>query len=64
MTVKFHFRKFERLRLLGKKFKFFIPLGIQIKKSLNYINTIIKLHSEKQQQFENLLQRIYNHTFV
>ena len=64
MTVKFHFQNFERLRSLGKKFKFFIPLGIQIEKSLNYINTRIKLHSEKQQQFENLLQRIYNHTFV
>ena len=64
MTVKFHFQNFEGLRSLGKNFKFFIPLGIQIEKSLNYINTIIKLHSEKQQQFENLLQRIYNHTFV
>ena len=31
--------------LLGEKFKFFIPLGIQIEKDFNYINTRIKLQS-------------------
>ena len=30
---------------LAEKFKFFIPLGIQIEKDLNYVNTRIKLQS-------------------
>ena len=30
---------------LGEKFKFFIPLGIQIEKDLSHINTRIKLQS-------------------
>ena len=31
--------------LLEEKFKFFIPLGIQIEKDLNYINTINRFQS-------------------
>ena len=66
--------------LLGEKFKFFIPLGIKIEEDLNYINTklssslwelkndtwMTKISHmvEKQQQLENLLNRIYNRTTV
>ena len=61
---------------LREKFKIFISLGIKIKLDFNYINARIKLHPfrtlkqylnddnidmiEKQQQFENLLHRIYS----
>ena len=35
----------EILGPLGEKFNFFIPLGIQIEKDFNYINTRIKLQA-------------------
>ena len=63
---------------LGEAFEFFIPLGIQIEKDFNYVNTRIKFHSFralkrylkekslthdlKKHQFENLLHRIFKRT--
>ena len=49
---------FESLRLMGERFKLFIPFGIHIQRDLDYINTTIQLQSfgalKRYMNYENL----------